>query len=127
MLSNFYEAPFRCPDGTFKSIEGYWHWLALQRPEAEELKNLSGVQAKYVGSSLKGNHPTKRDPLFKLKILRAMVVKATGYPEIAAALKASELPFDHYYIDKKEKEHRPDGLEWMISGWEYIRSLLQDG
>ena len=59
MLSNFYREKILTKDGEFMSVEAYWFWLGISS-ECEfrdELRELSGYEAKKCGTQLRMLYP----------------------------------------------------------------------
>lgn len=127
-LSNFYHSPIKIPsEGTFASIEAYWYWLlSYKDDEAEELKSLSGFEAKKLGRELlRPEHKLIRQKeSFKNKILKATLLKIKSYPKIYRKLVNSSLPFEHYYT-YESKVVEPNNCQWLIDGIEKIRDHLK--
>ena len=124
MLSNFYHFKFNTTEGTFNSVEGYWHWLGIQDCEEKEiLKTLHGYKAKEIGTKLKKRLKSKFDNNFERKILLAIFGKSKYYKNLFLS-DIGKLPFEHYYnfggkiVDAKEK------YKWMIDGINKIRNYI---
>ena len=96
LLSNFANTPFRCNDGDFRSIEGYWYWLSTDHPEKEQLRKLYGYHAKQTGRKLRGADWPK-DSSFREKIKAALDAKIQQTQELQNLLKKNNLPIVHYY------------------------------
>lgn len=76
MLSNFYHYKVKTRDGEFNSVEGYWHWLGIEKcKEKEVLRKLYGYNAKKTGNSLKVSFKERFDNNFQNKILNAIWIK----------------------------------------------------
>jgi len=119
-MSNFADAPFICPDGAFRSIEGYWYWLRSSHPDRDQLMNLHGYEAKRVGRIMTDNESRRNPGGFQKSILIAILNKVKQTEELLKLLAESELPFDHYYVYSGD---RIDGrsYEWLIDGIEKMR------
>lgn len=119
LLSNFSYSPFKCEDGEFYSIEGYWYWL---QTKDKRLRFLHGYQAKKLGSSL----PKIYEELeFEKKIKKAIICKIKHNKYLIQLLRESYLPFCHYYVFSKE--FRKDaGHDWLIEFISLIRDKIQE-
>lgn len=92
-LSNFSYRPFTHPVyGDFHSIEAFWYWLSTGRIY-DHLRYLHGAQAKAAGRS----YPRVQVVNFESEIAAAINMSITQHPALVQALKASTLPFTHYY------------------------------
>lgn len=129
MLSNFYESPFTLDDiGSFHSIEGLWFWLKTGN---DNLRLLSGAEAKNYGSDLTVTNLNSDSKEFKYQILRAVWAKITTNDELCGLLKQSNLPITHYYVRKDvfQEEYavpiKQHGWEWKAI--EVFREYLKAG
>lgn len=125
LLSNFAHTPFVCKDGRFASLEGYWYWLSVSpnNPRRDELRRLWGFQAKKLGRDLRGRD-WNEDEEFRLSICEAIVCKVEQNRLIEDLLKASQLPFEHYYI--MDGNVVPvKGADWLINFIANYRMKLQ--
>jgi hypothetical protein len=124
-LSNFAALSVSTLDGPFASLESYWYWLSCPpTPEREKLRHLTGYEAKSLGRALRGNDYST-DPLFKLKIVHAMVGKLLMHPALCEAFRESTLPFRHYYV-YGGGEVTPENGQWVVEIWETLRRLMRD-
>ena len=127
MLSNFYLSPFVYePYGYFASGEAFWYWY-LTGQQHNELKTLSGFEAKKVGRKYRND---RLDVLGlsheDLEIMQEMLIfKIAHNPDIAKLLEESTLPFCHYY-DYHGRVIIPEGFDWLSSTYEDIRTVLKD-
>ena len=116
-MSNFAHEPIDTEDGSFASIEGYWYWLGTRN---EKLRTLHGFLAKKVGRE-SNNTVSLPSPEFKIKIEKAIRIKADKRPDMIAKLKQCDLPLDHYYVfNGTEKDA---GFKWILDVWNNIRSV----
>lgn len=124
-LSNFAALSVETLDGSFASLEGYWYWLSISPSlvAREKLRYIVGHEAKVLGKELRGADYTI-DPMFKLKIVHAMVGKLILHPSLFAAFKDSSLPFRHYYVYGGQ-EIEPKSGQWIVSIWETLRTLIK--
>ncbi len=122
-LSNFAATNVITIDGEFASIEGYWYWLGCSHARREELRRVSGWQAKALGRELR-SPDWIHEPDFKLRIINAMVAKLILHPSLHDELKASTLPFRHYYV-YGDKIVEPKEGAWIMEAWEYLRSVVK--
>jgi len=118
--SNFQYAPTRTEDGPFDSIEGLWYYLlSAPTPAREKLRTLSGYEAKQYGRTLP--REDWRDTAdFRRKVCAALHLKGEASPRMLAALKASTLPLDHYYV-YGDAAKRPERGRWMLQCLEAMR------
>lgn len=132
-LSHFAHTPFVHPHfGPFYSMEGFWYFARCGFDEqlAHRLRYLSGFRAKQTGKSL----PYKWSENFKEDIIAANYQKIIQNENICELMIASELPFDHYYTfgvkgdqDAAKRIITPKDSEWLVPGFEAIRTALKEG
>lgn len=124
MLAHFTFSPFVHPYyGPFNSMEGFWYYIKARKPE-DALRTLHGWEAKELGKQLEH----MRRPNFKELIVEANFHKVTQNPRLLAMMKNSVLPFDHYYLYGPGKILiRPKGFEWLVEGFESIRTMVKLG
>ncbi|MNU19603.1 hypothetical protein D3C71_78340 [compost metagenome] len=124
MLAHFTFSPFVHPYyGPFNSMEGFWYYIKARKPE-DALRTLHGWEAKELGKQLEH----MRRPNFKELIVEANFHKITQNPRLLAMMKGSVLPFDHYYLYGPGKILiRPKGFEWLVEGFESIRTMVKMG
>ncbi len=132
-LSNFSRFRFTCEDGTFESIEAYWHWLGLpDSPERESLRKMYGFQAKKVGGELRKQNDRVEVPDFERRIMAAIRLKMETLQEMLMT-DIGRLPFEHYYVfGKKDGKHGKvvdvkNKYLWMIDGMDRIRWEIING
>lgn len=109
-LSNFSECNIQTEDGPFRTVEGYWYWLACQD---ERLRSTDGWGSKKLGRDLRAPDWPKT-PGFEQKILKAIALKLTNPWCVEHLIKSGTLPFFHYYVVDGKAVMPKDGL-WMIS------------
>lgn len=107
-LTNFSRTPFKCEDGKFVSIEGYWYWLGCKD---DKLRTLSGYAAKAYGRMV-GAPDWNDSEEFRRKILAAIDIKLKESP-FFIKLKECKLPLVHYYV-YGTKIVQPTGGEWIL-------------
>lgn len=124
-LSNFAALSVETLDGSFASLEGYWYYLSISPSLAarERLRYTVGHEAKSLGRELRGTD-YEANPIFKLKIVHAMVGKLILHPALFAAFKDSSLPFRHYYVYGGQ-EVEPKSGQWIVPIWEMLRALIK--
>lgn len=125
MLSNFYLLPFSHPVyGIFNTVEGFYYYVSTGFKH-ENLRTLSGFEAKKFGKSL------ERAKLedFENIIRKAIRLKIYQNDSLTVLLKASSLPFAHYYFygdsEGKYKLFTPKGFEYMVDEIEKVRDELK--
>ena len=125
MLSNFYPFPFNHPVyGVFDTVEGFYYYVSTGFKH-ENLRTLSGFEAKQFGKSL------ERAKLenFENLIRKAIRLKICQNDTLASLLKTSSLPFTHYYFygdpNGKYKLFTPKGFEYMVDEIEKVRDELK--
>ena len=129
MLSNFYEFPIETEDGIFCSVEGYWYWLSIDESvkEREELRNLSGFQAKNRGieilKSTNDNKNSRFDTEFEYKILKAIWYKFRRNKDLILP-EYRGLPIVHYYSYNGKIVDATHKYPWMIDGLTKMRDYL---
>ena len=117
-LTNFAWAPFECPDGKFKTIEGYWYWLSTGD---DHLRTTNGWESKVYGRKIRGKDWVE-DPEFKNKILNAIGIKIS-YGRYLLQFTKSTLPFVHYY-NYSGKIIEPKEGKWIMEFLEQLRKDL---
>jgi hypothetical protein len=125
LLSNFAYTPFIYPEyALFYSVEGFWYYY-LSDCKFNELKLLSGYQAKAFGKTLKCRMLVNDDiPI----ILEAIRHKLRQNRNIIELLKESDLPLTHYYAYLKGNEWKiveKNEYNWIIDEYIRIRNLLK--
>lgn len=124
LLSNFAHTPFKCEDGHFESVEGYWYWLLSDVAEREVLRKLYGWNAKDIGKYLvDDDYHIKKDEEFRRKIKLAIWIKLNTHLELKTMVIDSTLPFEHYYV---YKDNIVEGsAQWIIDFLERARNELK--
>ena len=129
MLSNFYRFPICTSDGKFLSVEGYWYWLSIDDAvkEKEELRNLSGFEAKNRGKQIlnetNDGKISRFDPEFENKILKAIWYKFRRNTNLLTT-ENRRLPIVHYYCYGEKIVDRTDKYQWLIDGITKMRDYL---
>jgi hypothetical protein len=127
LLSHFAHTPFTHPHfGPFYSMEGFWYFARCGFNEkiGNRLRYLSGFRAKQTGKEL----PYQWYAEFKDDIIAANYQKIIQHENIRELMIKSELPFDHYYTFGPNSRHvTPKGAEWLVQGFEDIRTALKEG
>lgn len=114
MLSNFYESPFTHDTlGSFLSVEGFWFYITTGLTH-EELRNLSGYEAKAFGEALPRLYPEN----FANLLYEALYAKLEQNEHIAEAAIANKLPLYHYYT-----YHLKTGTDPKIDEGIFIKTL----
>ncbi len=124
LLAHFTYSPFVHPYyGPFNSMEGFWYYIKARKPD-DALRTLHGWEAKEYGKKLEHI----RRPNFKELIVDANYHKVMQNPRLRDLMVASMLPFDHYYLYGPGKILiRPKGFEWLVGGFENIRTMAKTG
>lgn len=126
MLSNFYHFKIETDDGTFQSVEGYWHWLGIEDCEEKEiLRNVYGYNAKKTGNELKKKYNKRFDENFEKKILHAIWYKVRRNSNMFKNFIAV-LPFEHYYNFSGKIVDVKDKYKWMVDGIDKMRNHILD-
>jgi predicted NAD-dependent protein-ADP-ribosyltransferase YbiA (DUF1768 family) len=130
-LSNFANAPFVCEDGWFASIEAYWYYLGADPARRDELRPLSGYQAKKLGRELGSPDWQESSEEFKRKICAAITAKLQAWPEMQELLRQKKhLPIVHYYYWESKnpgvvpKVTVPKTGLWVWEHWNMLRESL---
>lgn len=122
-LSNFALSPFELPDhGKFASVEGYWYWLGN---EFEQLRTMHGLEAKQEGQAIVKAWDYRRLSDFEFQVKRGILAKIVQRPVLAEEVRASTLPFEHYYVDQKGVPIFLPQYRWMMDWLEEIRRALK--
>lgn len=127
-LSNFTTFPLETEDGNFESVEGYWYWLSVSpdEPRRDELRRLSGFDAKKLGRELRGKTiDIWETPEFQEKIKKAIRYKVFT-SSFRSVFAVSTLPLTHYYVFADGKVHMAGG-KWIIDYLEQLRTELKNG
>lgn len=125
-LSNFTKCDLNMPEGTFKSIEGYWYYLTSKEKDPR-LHEVHGWEAKLLGKSLtplskKNSLPPEE---FQAKIKKAIDQKLKWSEYWKEEFTDSKLPFLHYYVYEGKVIDKTDEYRWLINHFEDRRKLLQ--
>lgn len=128
LLSNFNYDIIRTPnDGEFRSVEAYWYWMQTLDSRKDDLRGMHGSDAKDFGRKLRKKNPAQHNPLFRVKIMQALLAKVVNNPALVKMIVDNDLPFCHYYVmSGKLKEASADN-EWVLGCWDMISMLLKTG
>lgn len=123
-LTNFAHVPFTHPTyGEFNSIEALWYYASTGF-QHEDLRSLSGFNAKQVGKKLPKveivTDGTEDPSKFASIIKTGIRAKLIGNPKMLGALIDTHLPLAHYYVYGGKAVHA--GYEWIVLYIEDIRS-----
>lgn len=121
-LSNFSDCYVSTEDGVFRTVEGYWYWLACKD---DRLRHTSGWESKKLGRELRVDDWPKIEN-FEQKISKAIVQKMTHQWCVDRLLLTSNLPFYHYYVYGSKTIMVQDG-NWMLSVITEFRDQLIRG
>lgn len=124
LLSHFAHTPFIHPYyGPFYSMEGFWYYMRSGATD-QKLRYLSGFRAKTHGKKLAYVWYDN----FKEDIMAANYQKILQVPCLAQMVVESHLPFDHYYtFGDSQIVITPNNYDWLCSGFEDIRTAMQEG
>lgn len=118
-LSNFADTPFIHPTaGYYRTVEGFWYDL-MCNPNLQELRDAPGWKVKQIGKTLQ----PVREPPTKEELLIAYRAKLKAHPQIVEELKASKLPFAHYYV-YGNKAVIPKEWQWTAQLWNELREEM---
>lgn len=118
-LSNFSDCYIETEHGSFRTVEGYWYWLACHD---ERLRLTSGWESKQLGRELRAPDWPKIEG-FEKNIMKAIMQKMMRPWCSAELAKTGTLPFYHYYVVKGRVVMPKDGL-WMIDLIQQFRDEL---
>lgn len=107
----------------FSTMEGFWYWLSCTEHD-DRLRSRVGTPLRELSS-----HMTKMTvPNFQCIIMAANWEKINQHEKLARLVKESELPFDCYYVQRKNPQLRirPPYAHWLIPGFEEIRKALKE-
>lgn len=123
-LSHFYESPFLHPYfGQFNSMEGFWYYIKT-REKDDRLRILAAAEAKALGKTLTRYYVKN----FHEIINAANFYRIEQNEKIKKLLMESTLPFEYYYLfGPGSVLIRPKGHEWLIEGFEEIRTMFREG
>ncbi len=124
-LSHFCYSQFTHPYfGPFYSIEGLWYFLRGGK-QNDDLRYLYGRRAKDTGRKQR----LVWYPEIREDILGANYQKIIQNRELLAAVKNSDLPFDHYYVYRTPTGQsyliNPKDSQWLAEGLEEIRKAIK--
>lgn len=123
-LSHYQHMPFVHPFyGPFYSMEGFWFYIRSGRKH-DELRYVSNFKAKTMGKQF-GREPNLH---FREDIIAGNYEKIRQNQQLYDAIKASTLPFDHYYIFGPQSilVNAKDSA-WLVEGFEEIRQAIKNG
>lgn len=126
-LSNFARTPFVHEKyGKFQSIEGCYYYFLTGRM-FENLRNLSGSQAKKEGSKLipkewRNENTISED--FKDIIRECIQCKFRQNKDILLALISTSLPLEHFYVVGFKIQNKPQH-KWILDEINRIRQVTQ--
>lgn len=126
-MSNLSDANIDHPRyGLFRTLEGLWYFLKSGMTD-DWFRLMSGYDCRKRGKTITTvwNNNFHRD--FKIGI----VLKILASDELREDLKASTLPFVHYYYYGKTPDKMklvvPKGHEWQMEFWDSMRRQLKEG
>lgn len=108
----------------FNCVESFWHYVATEEHD-DRIRHMNGKALQEFASVM-----TKlRVPNFRAIIMHANWLKVSQYSEIEHEIKESVLPFDCYYINKRDSNIpiRTNFASWVIDGFEEIRKAVIAG
>lgn len=116
--------------GKFRCVEAFWYYY-LTGCQHEELKDLSGFEAKQLGKTFRNDRIDKDGGINdeqKEIIKEAIRCKLRQNKNILKELTNSTLPFKHYYWygDSNPKIIEMSQYNWMIEEIERIRKLCKE-
>ena len=109
-LTNFGECYVDTDHGNFRTVEGYWYWLACHD---DRLRHTDGWESKKLGRELRVPDWPKLDN-FERYIMQAIMNKMVRPWCTEELIKTGKLPFYHYYVYNGRVIMPKDGL-WMIN------------
>lgn len=121
-LSNFSDCRIHTEDGYFRTIEGYWYWLAVGD---DRLRKTSGWESKKLGRELMAPDWPKTEG-FEQKIMKAIMIKMQTPWCVNQLIRSGTKPFYHYYVYGSKVVIVKDGL-WMINLITEFRDELVKG
>lgn len=124
LLSHFTYSPFIHPYyGPFNSMEGFWYYIKSKECD-DKLRTLFGKKAKDHGRTLTGQWCSN----FRKIIVEANFYKIEQNEKLKQMMIESTLPFVHFYLfGPGEIMIHPKGQDWLIHGFEDIRTMLKEG
>lgn len=118
LLTNFAHTPFDLDGVRFASVEAWWYWRECHD---DRLLPLHGYAAKKFGRAVT---PRKRmNPPTKSELKRVYHAKLDCNPQLKEMVRASTLPFDHYY--EYDGAHVDTKWRWTGQLWDEVRSDLR--
>lgn len=109
--------------GRFSCLESFWHWVRSEEHD-DRIRTMTGKSLQDFVTLL-----TRKNVVnFRAIIMDANYQKVKQYPEILQAMVESTLPFDCYYVYKREADIpiRTNFASWVIDGFEEIRKALKE-
>lgn len=109
--------------GRFSCLESFWHWVRSEEHD-DRIRTMTGKSLQDFVTMLTRQNVVN----FRAIIMDANYQKVKQYPEITAAIVESVLPFDCYYVYKRETSIpiRTNFASWVIDGFEEIRTALKE-
>lgn len=109
--------------GRFSCLESFWHWVRSDEHD-DRIRTMTGKSLQEFVTKLTRQNVVN----FRAIIMDANYQKVKQYPEIQQAMVESTLPFDCYYVYKRETTIpiRTNFASWVIDGFEEIRTALKE-
>lgn len=109
--------------GRFSNIESFWHYIRSSERD-DRIRTMIGKTLKQFAYKL----TPCRVPNFRAIIMNANYQKLVQNPEIIDVLVNTDMPFDCYYIYRREDgiRVRPNSASWIISGFNEIRKAFKE-
>lgn len=131
MSQNYAQLFVTAEDGPFLTILGYWHYL-LSPDKDPQFRDRKAIDVRKLVDKKKMLVAVEH---FRDKIARAYWEKLTQNTELAEELKATELPFDAYYIFGKRDPKLVNSqvaipekfARWVIPLFYEMRAALREG
>lgn len=121
MLTHMARSQFDHPEfGPFQSVEGYIGFIRSGAKD-DQFHYVHGMNARYRAK----NQDSDFIRGFRELVMEANYLKIVQNETLRQAIKASALPFDHYYLLSNGRPVQPRNAQWIIPGFEELRRLVK--
>ena len=107
--------------GAFGNMEAFWHYIQSNERD-DRIRQMKGQTLKRFAGQMTRGKVTN----FRAIIADSNYQKVIQCKEIVEELKASELPFDCYYINQTGLRQRHQYSIWLIQAFEEIRKAIKE-
>jgi len=105
----------------FSSVQSFWYYIGSVERD-DRLRGLTGYELRQFAKSLTTTHV----PNIKAMVMDANYIKIVSNNKLKSKMVRSVLPFDYYARNKTGVLIRPINFEWLLPGFEEIRTALKE-